>query len=75
MENNLQAPTTKDKLVIPKDFMTVLKKEIKADKNFKTLSKSYKIMYVYWINNAKKEETRKRRIKKIVTLLKENKKT
>ena len=74
LKNNLQAPTTKKELIIPDDFKTALKNEKKANTNFNKLAKSYKIMYVYWINSAKKEETRKRRIKKVVTLLKENKK-
>jgi uncharacterized protein YdeI (YjbR/CyaY-like superfamily) len=74
MKNNLQVPTTKEKLVVPKDLKTALKNEINADKNFNNLAKSYKIMYVYWINSAKTVETRKRRIKKAVYLLSNNKK-
>jgi uncharacterized protein YdeI (YjbR/CyaY-like superfamily) len=74
MKHNIQAPTTRERLVVPKDLKDALKNEVNANKNFNNLSKSYKIMYVYWINSAKREETRKRRIKKAVSLLKENKK-
>jgi len=74
MKNNLQSPTTKEKLVIPEDLNKALKKEIKAHENFKKISKSHKIMYIHWVNSAKKEETRKRRINKAVILLRENKK-
>ena len=74
MKNDLQAPTIKEKLVVPKDFKIALKNETKADENFNNLAKSYKIMYIHWINCAKKEETGKRRIKKAIHLLKESKK-
>ena len=74
MKNNLIAPTTKDKIVIPNDLKNMLKKEIKAEKNFNKLAKSLKIMYIHWINSAKKDETRKRRVKNAIKLLKENKK-
>ena len=74
MKNNKQVPTTKNKLVVPRDFKIALKDEPQADKNFSNLAKSYKIMYVHWIITAKKEETRKRRIAKAVRLLKDNKK-
>ncbi len=74
MKNNLQAPSTKDKIEIPDDLISALKKEKPAYDNFNNISKSYKLMYVHWINSAKKEETRKRRIKKAALLLKENKK-
>ena len=74
MENNLQAPSAKDKIAIPDDLISALKREKVAYDNFNNISKSHKIMYAHWINSAKKEETRKRRIKKAVLLLKENKK-
>ena len=74
MKNNQQVPTTKEKLIVPKDLKIALKNETKADENFNDLAKSYKIMYVHWINSAKKDQTRKRRIDKAVRLLKDNKK-
>ena len=74
MKHNLQAPKTEDKLTVPDDLKNALKKEKISEKNFNDLAKSYKIMYIHWINSAKKEETRKRRIDKTIILLKENKK-
>ena len=74
MKNNLIAPTAKEKIFIAKDLKNMLKNEIKAEENFNNLAKSIKIMYVHWINSAKKDETRKRRIIKAINLLKENKK-
>ncbi|MCK4365446.1 MAG: YdeI/OmpD-associated family protein [Thermoplasmatales archaeon] len=67
MEHNLQAPETDKNISVPEDFQ-------KALENFTNLAPSYRIMYIYWIISAKKEETRKRRIDKAVKLLKESKK-
>ena len=74
MKHNLQAPTTKEELVIPNDVQSALQTEIKAHEHFIDLAPSYKLMYMHWINSAKKEETRKRRIEKMIQLLKEKKK-
>ena len=74
MKNNLIAPLTDKKITTPEDFQKELKTNNKAFENFSLLAPSYKIMYIYWVISAKKEETRKRRIKKAVKLLSENKK-
>jgi uncharacterized protein YdeI (YjbR/CyaY-like superfamily) len=74
MKNHKSVPTTKKKLIIPEDFKKELKLVKKSYENFKKLAPSYKLMYIYWIKSAKKEETRKRRIKKAILLLKDNKK-
>jgi uncharacterized protein YdeI (YjbR/CyaY-like superfamily) len=42
--------------------------------NFNNLSSSHKRQYLGWITAAKKDETRQRRIKEAIGLLKENKK-
>ena len=73
MKHNQSAPTTKEEIVIPEDFKKALDHEPIADEHFNTLAKFHKIMYIYWINSAKKEPTRKRRIKKTIELLKEKK--
>ncbi|KYK29299.1 hypothetical protein AYK20_05735 [Thermoplasmatales archaeon SG8-52-1] len=73
IKNNLIAPLTDKKIKTPEDFQKALESNDKAFENFSTLAPSYKIMYIYWIIGAKKEETRKRRIKKTVKLLSENK--
>lgn len=74
MKNNLIAPLTDKKITTPEDFQKELETNNKAFENFSSLAPSYKIMYIYWVISAKKEETRKRRIKKAVKLLSENKK-
>jgi uncharacterized protein YdeI (YjbR/CyaY-like superfamily) len=58
----------------PKDLSTALEKNKKAKQFFATLAPSYKRMFIYWIISAKREETRKKRIKVIVTKCKERKK-
>jgi uncharacterized protein YdeI (YjbR/CyaY-like superfamily) len=42
--------------------------------NFSNLAPSYRRLYVGWIENAKKEETRRKRLAEAVSLLEQNKK-
>lgn len=42
--------------------------------NFSNLAPSYRRLYVGWIDNAKKEETRRKRLAEAVSLLEQNKK-
>jgi uncharacterized protein YdeI (YjbR/CyaY-like superfamily) len=60
------AYTNKTKEAIPKDLKEALMKEKKAWENFQRFANSYRNMYVGWVNNAKTDETRMKRIKKIV---------
>jgi len=59
-------PTPKKELVIPKDLMTVLKKNKKAAATFDGFSYSHKKEYVEWITGAKTEETRMKRLETAV---------
>ena len=45
-----------------------------AWKNFQDLAPSYRRLYIRWIMDAKKVETRERRLREAVSLLKQNKK-
>lgn len=63
----------KPKLVIPGYFLKVLEKNKKAEENFENMSPSHKREYVEWIEGAKKEETRQRRIAQAVDQLKDGK--
>lgn len=56
-------------IVIPEDLMEVLHEKNKAKEFFDSLSYSHKKEYVNWITEAKREETRKRRIAKTVEML------
>ena len=66
--------TLKKKLPIPPDLKKALAKNKKALNNFENLAPSAKLAYVYWVDTAKKDDTRQRRIKKTVELIAQNKK-
>ncbi len=59
---------------IPSDFLMELKKIPGADKIFENFVFTHKKEYVRWIEEAKKEETRKRRINKAVEMISKGKK-
>jgi hypothetical protein len=59
---------------IPSDFLLELKKITGADKIFENFVFTHKKEYVRWIEEAKKEETRKRRINKAVEMISQGKK-
>ena len=61
-------------LIIPPEIEKALKVNKKAWKNFITLAPSHKKQYVWWIAAAKRDETKERRIKETIALLKQNKK-
>jgi uncharacterized protein YdeI (YjbR/CyaY-like superfamily) len=51
---------------VPEDLMEALMENEEALRNFKGFSNSAKLMYVHWIESAKREETRVRRITEVV---------
>ena len=59
-------------LPIPKDLAKALKKNKLAWKNFRKLSNSTKFQYIYWVKNAKKDETRQKRIINVVNKAAQN---
>lgn len=60
----------------PEDLIKELnkKKNAKARENFYNLAPSYKKVYLRWIESAKRQETRDKRIKETIKRAKENKK-
>jgi hypothetical protein len=65
----------KTKTVIPpKDLQQAMNENPEAEAFFNSLAFSHKREYVRWIHEAKKEETRDRRVKKTIELLLESKK-
>lgn len=54
--------------VIPDDLQKAFSKNKKALKNFKSLTQSQRKGYLYWLHQAKREETRQKRIAEILTL-------
>lgn len=59
---------------IPREFQEALNQNIKANKNFEQLTKSYQKQYIGWIIIAKRQETKEKRIKEATILLENNKK-
>ncbi|MEO6035029.1 MAG: YdeI/OmpD-associated family protein [Verrucomicrobiota bacterium] len=66
-------PRQKVKLIIPPLLMGALKKDKKAAKNFENLSPSHQREYVEWISEAKREETRAKRLATTLAWLSEGK--
>jgi uncharacterized protein YdeI (YjbR/CyaY-like superfamily) len=59
---------------LPEDFRKALVADKNAQKNFEAFNNSLKKQTLWWIENAKKPETRLRRIKQIVTMAAQNRK-
>ena len=57
---------------IPKDLEAAFKKNKTAFKNYEAFSPSYRKSYLYWLNQAKRKETRAARIETIVGLCEKN---
>ena len=70
-----RAQDIKTRLAVPADLKVALKKSEKAYDNFMNFAPSYKAMYIYWVEDAKKPETRARRIKRVVGFAEANKKS
>jgi len=64
-----------DKIQIPQDFEKILHLNKTARRNFDAYNDSLKKQVIWWIESAKREETRKNRIKLAVTMAAENRKS
>jgi uncharacterized protein YdeI (YjbR/CyaY-like superfamily) len=62
-------PADKKAIVMPVDLADVLAKSDKAHATWKSLAPSHIKEYVTWIEDAKKPETRARRIQQAVMML------
>jgi uncharacterized protein YdeI (YjbR/CyaY-like superfamily) len=60
------AYTNKVKDALPPDLEEALRKNVHAWSNFQGFANSYRNMYIGWVNNAKTDETRRKRIQKVV---------
>ncbi len=61
-----------EKGIIPEDLQIAFNKNKTAFKNYKNFAPSYRKSYLYWLNQAKRETTRQRRILKIISLCEQN---
>lgn len=62
-------------LTIPEDLALAFEQNQIAFENYKKFSPSYRKSYLYWLNQAKREETRNNRITSIIDLCSQNKKS
>lgn len=60
---------SKKKVTVSADFAKELKKNKKAANFFESLAPGYKRLYTDWINGAKREETKQRRIERALSRL------
>ena len=63
-----------DDLRLPQDFREKLESNLEAKKNFDAFSNSIKKQILWWIESARKPETRQERIERAVVMALENKK-
>ena len=68
-----RVPSSKN-FSVPDYFKEALAENKKAWNHFDNFAPSAKLAYVYWVNTAKTEETRQKRIKKSIQRLAKNKK-
>ncbi|WP_299211750.1 YdeI/OmpD-associated family protein [uncultured Aquimarina sp.] len=61
--------------IIPQDLKKAFNSNSEAFTNYKNFSPSYRKNYLYWLNQAKRQETRDKRILEIIRLCKANIKT
>lgn len=64
-----------ENLLIPDDLKIEFNKNEIAFNNYQNFAKSYKKSYLYWLNQAKREVTRLKRITEIIQLCEANKKS
>lgn len=69
----VKKPAQRKALVIPDDFMKLLQKHKNCLTTFQNFSYSHQKEYIEWITEAKREETRQKRIKSAIEMLKEGK--
>ena len=57
-----------ENLIIPPDLEKIFNNNPKALENYEGFAPSYRKSYLYWLNQAKRETTREKRITEIVDL-------
>lgn len=69
-----KATVREDPVHIPNELTEALAKNEKARRNFEKLAPSYRKHFIYWIDSAKRDETRRKRVNEAVGLLAHDKK-
>jgi Bacteriocin-protection, YdeI or OmpD-Associated/Domain of unknown function (DUF1905) len=68
---HIELDTEPREVTVPADLASALDEDAQASQHFARLSYSHKREYVNWIEEAKRAETRQRRIAKAVEMLRE----
>ena len=58
--------------IIPDDLQAAFKNNPKAFENYENFARGYRKSYLYWLNQAKREGTRQKRIEQIIALCEQN---
>ncbi|MHB8128376.1 MAG: DUF1905 domain-containing protein [Mobilitalea sp.] len=74
IEVTVEKDETERTIEIPADFLEAMNKDLEAVKTYESLSFTNKKIYVSWITEAKRAETRADRVGKAVSMLSEGKK-
>ncbi|WP_338021427.1 YdeI/OmpD-associated family protein [Aquimarina longa] len=61
-----------EKGIIPENLQNAFDQNPKAYENYKNFAPGYQKSYLYWLNQAKREETKNKRIIEIIKLCKAN---
>jgi uncharacterized protein YdeI (YjbR/CyaY-like superfamily) len=69
-----KAYTSREPIEIPEDLEKALLENPEAEENFATFPPSARFIYVHWINEAKRQDTRERRIYTVVVRSEQGKK-
>lgn len=64
-----------EKGIIPKDLQNAFDAHPVAFANYQNFAPSYRKSYLYWLNQAKREETKQKRIQQIIMLCEANQKS
>jgi hypothetical protein len=72
---SLQEDTAERKVVVPTDLTSALRRSKPARAFFDTLSFTHQREYVQWIEEAKKDDTRRTRVARTIEMLEAKKKT
>lgn len=54
--------------LVPEDLQKAFDQNPKAHENYRNFAQGYRKSYLYWLNQAKRQETRKKRIAEIIRL-------
>lgn len=58
--------------IIPDDLQAAFNNNPKAFENYENFARGYRKSYLYWLNQAKREATRQKRIEQIIALCEQN---